>query len=259
MISLGQVAAKKFMKENGFSDLNEIPLELIAAGLGATVIEKPMSYADGRIVFGDRKTIITINSNIEYPGKKRFTIGHEIGHLCMHKEHFQLHNDTDATLEYFKTGNQETEANEFASQLIMPENSFREISDEYEFGPELLRFLADHFKSSITSVAYRYFKFGHHPICLVYSYANKVKYWIRPDPYDHYIKDRTNLVPPEDSVATEFFKNGKIYSKNESKQQIWKSTWFELKSWENDNDFNFYEYCIVTPKYNTVLSVIWEE
>jgi hypothetical protein len=76
---------------------------------------------------------------------------------------------------------------------------------------------------------------------------------------DHFIKDRTNLTPPEDSVATEFFKDGKIYTKKESKQQIWKSTWFELKYWENDNDFNFYEYCIVTPKYNTVLSVIWEE
>jgi len=258
-ISKGQIAARKFMNEHGFSDLSEIPMELIAAGLGATVIEKPMPYADGRIVFGNRKTIITINSEIEYLGKKRFTLGHEIGHLCMHKEHFLLHNDTDATLEYFKSGNQETEANEFASELIMPEKHFKEISDDYEFGPELLRYLADQFKSSITSVAYRYFKYGSHPICLVYSYADKVKYWMRPNQYDHFIKDCTNLTPPSDSVAAEFFKTGKIYSKKESKQPIWKSTWFELKYRENDNDFNFYEYCIATPKYNTVLSVIWED
>lgn len=52
---------------------------------------------------------------------------------------------------------------------------------------------------------------------------------------------------------------GKIYRKEESKQQIWKATWFELKHWENDNDFKFYEYCIVTPRYNTVLSVVWED
>lgn len=259
MRSPGQVEARKFMNENGFSDLSDIPLELIAAGLGATIIEKPISYADGRIVFGARKTIITINSNIEYPGKRRFTIGHEIGHLCMHREHFLVHNDTDATLEYFKAGNQETEANEFASELIMPEKRFKEISDEYEFGPELLRHLADYFKSSITSVAYRYFKFGNHPICLVYSHANKVKYWMRPNRYDHFIKDCTSLNPPSDSVAAEFFTKGKIYDKKESKQTIWKSTWFELKYRENDNDFNFYEYCIVTSKYDTVLSVIWEE
>ncbi|WP_421872961.1 ImmA/IrrE family metallo-endopeptidase [Marinoscillum sp.] len=258
-MSPGQFAAKKLMSEHGFTDLSDIPLELIASGLGATVLEKPMSNSDGRIVFGKRKTIITVNSNIEYEGKKRFTLAHEIGHLRMHRQHFLLHNDTDATLEYFRKGNQETEANEFASELLMPEALFKEISDDYEFGPELLRYLADYFKTSITSVAYHYFKFGHHPICLIYSYANKVKYWMRPDPYDHYMKNTTNLSPPEDSVATEYFKTGKIYSKKESKQPIWKSTWFELNSLENDNDFNFYEYCIITQKYNTALSVVWEE
>ncbi|RKQ50602.1 uncharacterized protein DUF955 [Roseivirga pacifica] len=258
-MELGQIAARKLMNQHGLQDLSETPLELVAAGLGATVVEKPMNSADGRIVFGNRKTLITINSNIEFLGKKRFTLGHEIGHLCMHRDHFLMHNDTDATLEYFKSGNQETEANEFASELIMPEAKFREISDQYEFGPDLLRFLADYFKSSITSVAYRYFKYGNHPICLVYSFANKVKYWMRPDNYDHFIKDCRNLTPPSDSVAAEYFNNGIIYSKNESQQEVWKSTWFELKNWENDSDFSFYEYCIVTPKYNTVLSVIWEE
>lgn len=258
-MSPGQVAAKKFMSEHGLSDVSDIPIKLVAAGLGATIIDKPMPNADGRIVFGNRKTIITVNSGIEYEGKRRFTIAHEIGHLRMHKEHFLLHNDTDATLEYFKKGNQEAEANEFASELLMPEALFREISDEYEFGPELLRYLADYFKTSVTSVAYRYFEFGNHPICLIYSFGNKVKYWKRPDPYDHYIKDRTGLTPPDDSVAAEFFRDGKIYEKKESKQEIWKSTWFELKDWEDDNDFDFYEYCIVTPKYNTVLSVVWEE
>ncbi|SDD85834.1 Zn-dependent peptidase ImmA, M78 family [Algoriphagus faecimaris] len=258
-MSSGQKAAKKFMSEHGLFDVSNIPIELVATGLGATVIEKPMSSADGRIVFGNRKTIITINSGIEYEGKRRFTIGHEIGHLRMHKDHFLIHNDNDATLEYFKSGHQETEANEFASELLMPKALFRKISDEYEFGPELLRYLADYFKTSITSVAYRYFEYGNHPICLIYSYGNTVKYWKRPDPYDHFIKDRNGLTTPDDSVASEFFKQGKIYSKKESKQKVWKSTWFELKPWENDKYFNFYEYCIVTPKYNTVLSVVWEE
>lgn len=73
------------------------------------------------------------------------------------------------------------------------------------------------------------------------------------------MKDRTNLPPPEDSIAAEFFNHGKIYPKRESQQEVDKSTWFELKNWERDQDFTFYEYCIVTPKYNTVLSVIWEE
>lgn len=259
MVPKGQLAARKTMAQNGINDSTQIPIDLIAAGLGATVVFKPMTNVDGRIVFGDRKTLITINSSIEYEGKKRFTLAHEIGHHIMHRGDFEIHNDNDSTLEYFQKGHQETEANEFASELLMPETLFREVSNEYEFSPALLRHLSEHFHTSITSVAYRYFRYGNHPICLVYSYNNVVKYWLRPDPYDHFLIDRTRLAPPDDSVAAEYFKTKKIYPAKFSKQQTWKSTWFELKTWENDKDFRFYEYCIITPRYNTVLSVIWEE
>jgi Zn-dependent peptidase ImmA (M78 family) len=259
MISPGQLAAKKLMSDIGISDPNQVSVELIAAGLGATVVVKELNNADGRIVFGKKRTLITINSRIEYEGKKRFTIAHEIGHLVLHKDKFEIHNDTEATLEYFKKGHQEAEANEFASELLMPEVLFRKIADEYEFSPALLKYLAEYFNTSITSVAYRYFKYGHHPICLIYSYNNVVKYWLRPDPYDHFLTDRTKLAPPDDSVAAEYFKTGKIYPAKFSKQEIWKSTWFELKTWENDNNYKFFEYCIITPKYNTVLSVVWQE
>jgi Zn-dependent peptidase ImmA (M78 family) len=258
MISKGQLTARKVLEQNGILDPTEIPIDLIASGLGATVVFKDMKNVDGRIVFGERKTLITINSNIEYETKKRFTLAHEIGHHMMHRGQFQIHNDTDATLQYFRNGHQESEANEFASELLMPENVFSRISDEYEFSPALLRHLAEHFKTSITSVAYRYFKYGNHPICLIYSHNNLVKYWLRPEGYDHFLKDRTKLSPPEDSVAAEYFNKGKIYPTS-SKQEIWKSTWFELKHWEDDKNFKFYEFCIITPKYNTVLSVVWEE
>ena len=258
MYSTGQLAAIKLMKEIGITDPNQIPIELIASGLNATIVAKKLSNSDGRIVFGDKRTLITINSSIEYEGKRRFTIAHEIGHLMLHRNHFQVHHDNDATLEYFQKGSQETEANEFASEILMPENLFRKISDEYEFSPALLNYLADYFKTSITSIAYTYFRYGIHPICLIYTYNNTVKYWMRPQGYNHFIKDRTKLPPPEDSVASEYFTKAKV-NERLLKQEIWKSTWFELKSYENDNDFNFYEYCIITPKYNTVLSIVWEE
>lgn len=247
------------MRECGIDDPTEFPLDLIVFGRGATLIEKPLSNSEGRIVFGARKAIITINSEIEYPGKKRFVIAHELGHYEMHRHLIVMHNDTDATLEFFKGGDQEAEANEFASELLMPEALFKKECKGKKFSPDLLRLLAEKFQTSITSVAYKYFDLGDHPICLFYSYNNQIKYYKRPKEYPHFVIDRTRLAPSEDSVAAEFFKDGKIYRKEESKQQIWKSTWFELKHWENDNDFKFYEYCIITPKYNTVLSVVWED
>ncbi len=258
-MSRGKAAAQKLMDECGIDDPIEIPLDLIVFGRGATLIEKSLRNSEGRIVFGDDSAIITVNSDIQYAGKKRFVIAHELGHYEMHRDVITVHNDTDATLEFFKNGNQETEANEFASELLMPENLFKRECASKKFSPDLLRQLSERFQTSITSVAYKYFELGSHPICLFYSHNNKVKYWKRPENYPHFINDRTKLPPPDDSVAREFFEKGKIYSKDQSKQPIWKSTWFELKHWENDNDFKFYEYCIITPKYNTVLSIVWEE
>lgn len=258
-MSKGKRAAQKLMFECGIEDSTEFPLDLIVYGRGATLIEKPLNNSEGRIVFGKSMALITVNSNIIYPGKKRFVIAHELGHFEMHRHLVPIHHDTDATLEYFKNGHQETEANEFASELLMPELLFKKECCGKKFSPDLLRYLADRFQTSITSVAYKYFELGDHPICLFYSHNNQVKYWKRPDGYPHFINDRTRLTPPEDSVAAEFFDKQKIYSKEQSKQQIWKSTWFELKHWENDTNFKFYEYCIVTPTYNTVLSIVWEE
>ena len=258
-MSKGKWAAQKLMKECGIDDPTEIPLDLIVFGRGATLIERPLSNSEGRIVFGNKTALITVNSKIEYPGKKRFVIAHELGHYEMHRKMITVHNDTDATLEFFQNGNQETEANEFASELLMPEALFKKECEGKKFSPDLLRGLAERFQTSITSVTYRYFECGSHPICLFYSHNNKVVYWKRPENYPYFIVDRTRLAPPDDSVAMEFFKEGKIYPKNQSKQQIFKATWFDTKEWENENDYKFFEYCIVTLKYNTVLSVVWEE
>lgn len=258
-MSKGKLAAQKLLLETGIDDPTTVPLDLIVFGRGATLLEKPLSNSEGRIVFGKQKAIITVNSKIAYPGKKRFVIAHELGHYEMHKNVVAIHNDTDATLEFFKEGNHETEANEFASELLMPEALFKKECQGKKFSPDLLRQLSEKFQTSITSTAYKYFELGDHPICMFYSYNNIVKYWKRPEDYPHFVIDRTRLAPPEDSVAAEYFTKQKIYPRDQSKQQIWKSTWFDLRKWESDQDFKIYEYCIITPAYNTVLSIVWEE
>jgi Zn-dependent peptidase ImmA (M78 family) len=265
-LSKGTIAAKKLLSECGISDPTEIPLELIATGRGATVRNEPLNKSDGRIVFGRNRCIISINSNIEFEGRKRFTLGHELGHFELHKTSLEVHNDNESTLNWFndkirqsKKGVQEAEANQFATELLMPAELFVKVSAQEKFSPDLVRYLSDKFQTSRTSVIFRFMELGNHPICVFYSYNNKLKYWKKSVDFRHYIVDRINLAPPEDSVAAEYFNNAKIYPKDQSKQQIWKSTWLDLKEWENDTDYNFYEYCIITPRYNTVLSVVWEE
>lgn len=261
----GASNAIRILEENGFDDLLDYSLDLFAYGLGATVKYKNLLNSDGRIIFGKKNNLIEINSNIEFEQKKRFTLAHEIGHLVMHKG-MDIHNDNDATMSWFNNKEKqathskiENEANEFASELLMPSKLFIEKQKGKKFSPQLLRDLAEYFKTSLTSVAFKYLQLGNHPICLFHSFNGRVSYWKRPDEFPHYIVDRTKLSVPEDSVAYEFFESGKIYRKSQSSQPIWKSTWFELKHWEDDKDFDFYEFTIITPSYNTVLSVVWEE
>lgn len=74
---------------------------------------------------------ITINSNL--PEKRKiFTIAHEIGHLFLHMGYLiddEKWNNMDSyDYVYFREGRSETEwqANEFAAELLMPEELFRE-------------------------------------------------------------------------------------------------------------------------------------
>lgn len=264
--SKGARIAQEMMEECGIDDPTEIPLELIVAGRGATLRNEPLKNSDGRIVPGKKKTIISVNSNLQFEGRRRFTIAHELGHYEMHRNSLEVHDENESTLSWFddkvnrtKKGIQEAEANQFASELLMPSELFIAECSKEKFSPDLVRRLSDRFKTSRTSIAFRYLELGSHPICIFHSHYNRVKYWKKSDEFKHFIVDRTKLEPPDDSVAAEFFNDSKIYEKRESKQPIWKSTWFELKHWENDMDYKFFEYCIITPAYNTVVSVVWEE
>lgn len=265
-MSRGGQVALNLLQECGIDDPTEVPLEDIVVGRDAILRFETLSNSDGRIVFGKKRSIITINSAINFDGRKRFTIAHELGHHEMHRDSLIVHGDNEGTMSWYddkvnqsKSGIQETEANQFASELLMPSFLFVKECSSEKFSPDLIRKISDRFQTSRTSAIYRFLEFGHHPICVFHIHDNKVRYWKKSEDFNHYIIDRINLEPPSDSVAAEYFKKSIIYGTRESKQPIWKSTWFSLNKWEDDRDFKFYEYCIITPAHNTVLSVVWEE
>ncbi len=138
----------------------------------------------------------------------------------------------------------------------MPEALFREACERKKFSPDLIRELSERFNTSITSTVYRYVEVGNHPIVAFLSKDGKVEYWKKSPEMRYWIPDRNNLPVPPDSVADEYYTKNRIYRKEDAAQQIFKSTWFELGKY--DKDSNMFEYCVITPRYNTVLSVVWE-
>ena len=251
------LTAQKLLHDLFIENINDIDLYEIASYYDIIVQHLPLKNADGRIVFGQNKAIISLNTNILYEGRKRFTLAHELGHYFLHRKNITIHNDDALTLETFRNGSQETEANQFASELLMPSGLFSSNANSKPFSPKLLSELSDLFHTSITSVAFKYQEIGNHPIFIFYSKDYKVEYWKPPQDIFIKVKDIKNLPPPSGSVATEYFSEGTIYTKEESKQYINKSEWFELNY--NEQDSQVCEYCIVTKKYNAALSIVWVE
>ena len=259
----GKSRAIKLRAEIGIEDPSEIPLEDVVTAYGGLIQYKDMGQVDGRIVYGKNISTIYINSEIKYEGRKRFALAHELGHLLMHKG--SLMHDDSISLDWFNNtekqlakGKQEFEANQFATEYLMPSDIFYQEAKSKPFGPTLIENLADRFEVSLTSAAFKCFDVDIYPIAMFHIFNGKVKYWKRSTDLKVYIKNIPKLSPPQDSVATEYIDAGynAIYKKGDLVQSIDKSTWFELN--ERDRDTEFFEYCIVTKSYNNILSIVWE-
>lgn len=260
------IYAKKLLEDCGLDEITDLEMDLFVAGLDAMLMEEELNNCDGKIIFGNSKAVIKVNAKIQFVERKRFVIAHEIGHLIMHRN-MQLPDDTFANFNIIagmenalKNGKQELEANEFASELLMPEKLFLKEAKGKKFSPLLIKQLSERFKTSLTATIFRYLQFEQlHPICLVFIENGRVKYWKKSDSLKVWMGDFNKLPPPSGSVAMEYLQNNYdfIYKLEEKAQMINKSTWFNLNHYEDDT--SFYEYCIPTRRYKTILSIIWED
>lgn len=249
--------ASNLLQMCGINDPANLDLKDLISYHDGIVQEVDLKNCDGRTVMKNGKAIVSLNAKIEFPQKKRFVLAHELGHILLHREKEAMFSDDYSTIEAYKHGPQEKEANDFATELLMPPALFKEACFKKKFGSDLLRNLAERFNTSITSTVYRYVELGNHPICVFFSKDGKIQYWKKSNDFWLRIPESTKLNVPPDSVANEYYTKGRIYTQNQSDQTIFKSTWFELG--DDDIDTQMFEYCIVTKHYNTVLSVIWQK
>lgn len=259
-----QNEARKLLDKFGLEDIIDIPISDFVSGVDLIYLEEPLNNCDGKIIFGEKKTIVKVDSQIKFEQRKRFVAAHEVGHAIMHKN-MTLPDDVFSNFNLFKnieihlkSGQQELEANLFASELLMPTKLFKEEA-KGKFSPMLIKHLSEKFNSSLMATAFKYMEMNLHPICLVLTEKGRVKYWKKSEDLQVFVKECTKLSPPHDSVAMEYLQQDYkfIYKFEEKAQEISKSTWFNLKSYDEDTDF--YEYCIPTKSHQTILSIIWED
>ena len=115
------------------------------------------------------KWLILYNSANSSEGRKRFTIAHEFGHYILHRHQQHQFECGDLETGGHSERNIETEADLFASTLLMPLDDFRRQVDGQPISFDQLGYCADRYGVSLTAAALRWIEIAPERAVLIAS------------------------------------------------------------------------------------------
>lgn len=161
----------------GWTTPADFTVEEIANALGIIVKDVPIKGSEGRVIARGDSGVISINSGIKLTGKRNFIIGHEIAHFLLHQHLMVFFSDTDKTLsEWHQKGPHEREANNFATELLMPAELFTKKVTGQRLSIGLIQDVSKFFNVSLLATFLRYVTYGKFPVMVIYM-ENKTVKW----------------------------------------------------------------------------------
>lgn len=219
-------------------------------------------YFEGYLEFLKGKFHIFLNLNEGehlYMPRVRFSFAHELGHYFIDEHRMALmktgippHGSKGIFSSDIKT---EREADFFAACLLMPEKRLRKDVFRRKFNMTLMDELRNKYQVSMTALLLRFTGMGNHPLMVVCSVNNRLK-WLNYSDDFPFRKLRLGIGGelPECSAGAEYFREG---TKHQKPEKVFAEDWFEL--WRaDDRGREFWEYCIYYESLKQVISVIWE-
>ena len=165
-------------------DIDDLPVDVfgIAEMIGVRVMEKPdaSSGVSGALVKIDNDFVIAYATHVRSSGFRRFSIGHELGHL-----HIPGHADAllpagNATHEsragYQSENPYEREADEFSANLLMPRHLFQAAMRRAGDGLSAILQLAELCETSRLATAIRYVSLTSEAMAIVVSEGSALRY-----------------------------------------------------------------------------------
>lgn len=133
-----------------------------------TLYFRPLDNIEGALVpSADGQWTILINSNIESNGRRNFTLAHEIGHYILHRNGGERQCAAGDTNNFSESEfDPEFQANQFASQLLLPPNIVRPYTELPRFDIETLIELSEKTETSLTAAAMAYISVSRHPVAM---------------------------------------------------------------------------------------------
>lgn len=160
----------------GIESPEEIDIEAIAYSQNILVKYRPLDSCEAKIVGVGDKAVITVNSNQNNEGRKRFSIAHEIGHWMNDRGKAFICDSGDIGSR-FGPANPESRANSFAADLLMPRSIARPRIHEYPFTIEGAAKLAKEFSTSRSASAIRMVQLSDTPAILAwYNQTRRIRF-----------------------------------------------------------------------------------
>jgi Zn-dependent peptidase ImmA (M78 family) len=253
-MSFAKYHAKSLMKKFETKTLPIDPYK-IAEEVGILIREDDCEGYTGMLLVVSGQALISVKVTIrEYP-RKRFTVAHELGHfhipghITKERDNFKC---TDKDLNTFaKENDKESEANEFAAELLMPEDIFRDKIRLKDLSYYLLQNLTDEFETSLTATGIRFVELsGDH--ALICSENSRIKWFVKGEKFPFFINAIGNL--SDDSIAIEHFKGEEL---PKSFEPVPANAW--LDDYRLKKDAEVQELSIALRHYNQVLSFLYIE
>lgn len=214
------------------------------------VVRDDIGDVDGMLYFSDKKNawfIIcnTTNCSVE---RQNFTVAHELGHFLCHRELRDSFECSASELSDFGGSDSvdiEKEANDFASYLLMPIDSFRKTVNEHGSSLETICKCAEIYRSSLQAAAIKWIEFTGEKAVFVVSRDGFVLWAKSSDlAFKNYIFFRKGSPVPQQSLAVSQLS----YTKSLSGKTFPPGVWHD--------DYSAHEMTIKSVRHDMVYSLL---
>lgn len=230
---------------------SEIDLQALAFKAGGLVIEEGgLETADGRIVSAPGKGgSIRVKAGLP-PGRKRFTIAHEIGHAVLHPliAHSAEHSSRDFTI--WNDSSEESDANVFAAELLMPDFLFKVRCRGKTPSLAVIDVLSSEFQTSFMATAFQYIQYTNEQVALVVSKDDRIQFVRRSA--DFWPLVRHGTISPDSAAGERLAGKGP-----DSNRMVRSPAYAWLPKFEHDTSHDIMEDSRLLEYYERTVTLLW--
>jgi Zn-dependent peptidase ImmA (M78 family) len=241
--------ARKLLNDLGLKR-PPIPVEEICGRLDIEYMYGANIDSEALIIKGckRKKPLIAVKSNEQYKARVRFSVAHELGHFCIPSHLNETYSCSIEDLNHYQENKPvEKEANEFAAELLIPQQWITQAIKSQDVSMQLIKTLAEEYETSLTATALKVTTDCPDRIAVVYSNSGKAVWFKKSKTFNIHINTGklSNL-----SLAGKLSQPTALYP--EMKGAVPLEAWtYDIRNYEH-----LVEESLYMPYLNSVLTIL---